>query len=117
MHARADGAGAWLDRDRQSRQPSGRISVRLLDLLLAAIGQEIADLFTIALALAILCAPWAFGLGVTWAVAEWSYALSHRALPGYLLGAITFVFFCRYVWGARLSRASRRAAEALIAGK
>jgi hypothetical protein len=88
-----------------------------LDLLLAAIGQEIADLFTIALALAILCAPWAFGLGVTWAVAEWSYALSHRALPGYLLGAITFVFFCRYVWGARLSRATRRAAEALIAGK
>ena len=105
------------DIEGEVRDAKLRARLRGLDLLLAAIGQEIADLFTIALALAILCAPWAFGLGVTWAVAEWSYALSHRALPGYLLGAITFVFFCRYVWGARLSRASRRAAEALIAGK
>lgn len=88
-----------------------------IDLFLSATGAEIASLFVIALALAILCAPWAFGFGVTWAVMEWSWSLSHRALPGYALGAITFAFFCRYVRGSRLQRASRRAAEALIAGK
>ena len=87
------------------------------DFFLAAIGAEIASLFVIALALAILCAPWAFGIGVSWAMMEWSWGLSHSALPGYVLGAITFAFFCRYVWGSRLQRASRRAAEALIAGK
>ena len=87
------------------------------DLFLAAIGAEIASLFIIALALAILCAPWAFGFGVSWAVMEWSYSLSHRALPGWILGVTVFAFFCRYVWGSRLQRASRRAAEALIAGK
>jgi hypothetical protein len=90
---------------------------RRLDLFLTAIGAEIGSLFVIALALAILCAPWAFGLGLTWAVAEWAYALSHRALPGYILGAAVFAFFCRYIWGSRLQRSSRRAAEALIAGK
>ncbi len=88
-----------------------------VDLMLAAAGAEIGNLFIIALALAILCAPWAFGLGMSWAVAEWSYSLSHRALPGYILGVAVFLFFCRYVWGSRLQRASRRAAEALIAGK
>lgn len=90
---------------------------RRLDLLLAAIGAEIGNLFVIALALAILCAPWAFGLVATWAVMEWSYALSGSPAPGWILGTITFAFFCRYVWGSRLQRASRRAAEALIAGK
>ena len=90
---------------------------RRLDLFLAAIGAEIASLFIIALALAILCAPWAFGLGAAWAAAEWAYTISHRALPGWILGVTVFAFFCRYVWGSRLQRASRRAAEALIAGK
>jgi len=90
---------------------------RRADLFLAAIGAEIASLFIIALALAILCAPWVFGFGAAWAVMEWSYSLSHRAVPGYILGVTVFAFFCRYVWGSRLQRASRRAAEALIAGK
>ena len=105
------------DIEEEVREAKVQDRFRRLDLFLAAIGAEIASLFIIALALAILCAPWAFGLGASWAVAEWSYTLSHRALPGYVLGAITFAFFCRYVWGSRLQRASRRAAEALIAGK
>jgi 4-hydroxybenzoate polyprenyltransferase len=86
-------------------------------MLLAAIGAEIGSLFIIALALAILCAPWAFGLGVAWLVADWAYALSGSPVPGWILGVILFAFFCRYVWGSRLQRASRRAAEALIAEK
>ena len=90
---------------------------RKLDLLLAAAGDEIGNLFVIAVALAILCAPWAFGLGVSWAVASWATALSHSPVPGWILGVTVFAFFCRYVWGSRLQRASRRAAEALIAGK
>jgi len=90
---------------------------RKLDLLLAAAGAEIGNLFVIALALAILCAPWAFGLGVSWAVMEWAYALSGSPAPGWILGVSVVAFFCRYVWGSRLQRASRRAAEALIAGK
>jgi hypothetical protein len=86
-------------------------------MVLAAIGSEIASLFIIALALAILCAPWAFGLGVAWLAADWAYALSGSPVLGWILGAILFAFFCRYVWGSRLQIASRRAAEALIAGK
>lgn len=90
---------------------------RKLDLFLAAIGAEIGNLFIIALALAILCAPWAFGLGVAWLAADWATALSGSAVPGWILGVVVFAFFCRYVWGSRLQIASRRAAEALIAGK
>jgi hypothetical protein len=105
------------DIEDEVREAKVRQRFRGLDLFLAAIGAEIASLFVIALALAILCAPWVFGFGVTWAVMEWSWSLSHRAVPGYILGAVTFAFFCRYVWGSRLQRASRRAAEALIAGK
>ncbi len=90
---------------------------RKLDLLLAAIGAEIGGLFLILLALAILVAPTAFGLGVTWLVMEWAGRMSGSPVPGWILGAVVFAFLCRYVWGARLQRASRRAAEALIAGK
>jgi len=105
------------DIEEEVREAKVKERFNRVDLFLAAIGVEIASLFVIALALAILCAPWAFGIGVSWAVMEWSWSLSHRALPGYVLGALTFAFFCRYVWGSRLQRASRRAAEALIAGK
>jgi len=105
------------DIEEEVREAKVKERFNRLDLFLAAIGAEIGSLFVIALALAILCAPWAFGFGATWAVMEWSYSLSHRAVPGWILGAITFGFFCRYIWGSRLQRASRRAAEALIAGK
>ncbi len=90
---------------------------RKLDLLLAAIGTEIADLFVIALALVILCAPIAFGIGATWAAAYYAGAASGMPLLGWLAGIIVFAFFCRYIWGSRLQRASRRAVAALIAGK
>ena len=88
---------------------------RKFDLLLTAVRNEIGNLFVIALALTILCAPWAFGLGVSWAVASWATALSHSPVPGWILGVTVFAFF--YVWGSRLQRVSRHAAEALIAGK
>jgi hypothetical protein len=90
---------------------------RKLDLLLASIGTEIADLFVIALALAILCAPIAFGIGATWAAAYFAGAASGMVWLGWVAGAAVFVFFCRYIWGSRLQRASRRAVAALIAGK
>lgn len=43
-----------------------------LDRLLAGIGAEIASLSIILLALAVLCAPIGFGLGVTWLLAHWT---------------------------------------------
>lgn len=86
-------------------------------MLLAAIGAEIGNLFIIALALAILCAPWGFGLGVSWAAATYTRHFTGHPWLGWTAGVIVFAFFCRYVWGSRLQRASRRAAEALIAGK
>ncbi len=90
---------------------------RKLDLLLAAIGTEIADLFVIALALVILCAPIAFGVGATWAAAYFAGAATGHAWLGWAAGTIVFAFFCRYIWGSRLQRATRRAVAALIAGK
>jgi len=90
---------------------------RRLDMLLAAIGAEIGNLFIIALALAILCAPYAFGLAATWAALHYARAATGHVWLGWTAGIIVFAFLCRYVWGSRLQRASRRAAEALIAGK
>lgn len=90
---------------------------RRLDLVFTAIGGEIVSLFIIALALAVLCAPWAFGIGVTWGAGYWIAQSTGNLALGWIVGAITFSFFCRYVWGSRLQAASRRAAEALIAGK
>lgn len=90
---------------------------RRLDLFFAAAGAEIADLFVIALALAILCAPIAFGIGATWAAAHWTAAYTGWTWLGWIAGGTVFVFFCRYIWGSRLQRATRRAAAALIAGK
>jgi hypothetical protein len=90
---------------------------RKLDLWLAAVGTEIADLFVIALALAILCAPIGFGVGATWAAAYWTGFFTGHPWMGWTAGVIVFAFFCRYIWGSRLQRASRRAVAALIAGK
>ena len=89
---------------------------RKLDLLFAAAGAEIADLFLIALALAILCAPVGFGVAATWVASHWAHVYTGRAWLGWIAGAAVFIFCCRYVWGSRLQRAARRAA-ALIAGK
>lgn len=85
--------------------------------MLAAIGAEVASLFIIALALAVLCAPWAFGIGVTWGLGYWVASATANLALGWIVGVTIFTFFCRYVWGSRLQAASRRAAEALIAGK
>jgi hypothetical protein len=88
-----------------------------LDLVLAGIGAEIASLFIIALALAILCAPIGFGVGVSWALAAWATRLTGHGVIGWITAIVSFSYFCRYVWGRRLQAASRRAAEALIASK
>ena len=90
---------------------------RRLDLVFTAIGGELVSLFIIALALAVLCAPWAFGIGVTWGAGYWIAQSTGNLALGWIVGVTTFSFFCRYVWGSRLQTASRRAAEALIAGK
>lgn len=90
---------------------------RKIDLVFTAVGAEIADLFVIALGLAILCAPIGFGLGATWAAAYFTGIATGHPGMGWVAGLFVFAFFCRYVWGSRLQRASRRAAEALIAGK
>ncbi|MBV9550891.1 MAG: hypothetical protein JO256_14570 [Alphaproteobacteria bacterium] len=90
---------------------------RKVDLLLAAIGEEIGNLFVIGLALAILCSPWAFGLAAAWGASVYTGIATGHPWMGWIAGVIVFTFFCRYVWGSRLQRASRRAAEALIAGR
>ena len=90
---------------------------RRLDLVFAAIGAEIVSLFIIALALAVLCAPWAFGIGVTFGTGYWIAQSTNNLALGWIAGVTLFSFFCRYVWGSRLQAASRRAAESLIAGK
>jgi len=90
---------------------------RKLDLFFAAMGEEIVNLFVIALALVLLCVPVAFGVGVTWGAAYWAGHVTGQSWIGWGAGFAVFAFFCRYVWGSRLQRASRRAAEALIAGK
>jgi hypothetical protein len=48
---------------------------------------------------------------------DWAGRMSGSPVPGWILGVTVFAFLCRYVWGRSLQRASRRAAEALIAGK
>jgi protein-S-isoprenylcysteine O-methyltransferase Ste14 len=88
-----------------------------LDRLLAGIGAEIASLAIILLALAVLCAPVGFGLGVTWLLAHWTIRATGTEFLGWILGITVFAFFCRYVWGSRLQAASRRAAEALVAAR
>ena len=88
-----------------------------LDRLLAGIGAEIASLSIILLALAVLCAPVGFGLGVTWLLAHWTSRATGMELSGWVVGITVFAFFCRYVWGSRLQAASRRAAEALVAAR
>ncbi len=88
-----------------------------LDRLLAGIGAEIASLSIILLALAVLCAPVGFGLGVTWLLAHWTIRATGSDILGWIVGITVFAFFCRYVWGARLQSASRRAAEALVAAR
>jgi hypothetical protein len=65
----------------------------------------------------VLCAPWAFGFGVTFGAGYWVARSTGNLALGWIAGAVLFTFFCRYVWGSRLQAASRRAAEALIAGK
>lgn len=90
---------------------------RKLDLLLTAIGNEIADLFVIALALAILCAPFGFGIAATWAAATYAGLATGYSWIGWVAGFVTFAVFCRYIWGSRLQRATRRAVAALISGK
>jgi hypothetical protein len=85
--------------------------------LLTSVGSEIADLFVIALALAILCAPIGFGVAATWAAAYYTGLFTGHPGMGWVAGVTVFAFFCRYIWGSRLQRASRRAVAALIAGK
>ena len=86
------------------------------DALLRAVGTELSVLAIIALALAILCAPIALGLAAVWFAGLWAAKLTGLRAIGWLAGAIVFLFLCRYVWGAKLQRACRRAALALIAG-
>jgi hypothetical protein len=88
-----------------------------LDRLLAGIGAEITSLSIILLALAVLCAPVGFGLGVTWLLAHWTIRATGMEWLGWVVGITVFAFFCRYVWGSRLQAASRRAAEALVAAR
>jgi len=88
-----------------------------LDRLLAGIGAEITSLSIILLALAVLCAPVGFGLGVTWLLAHWTIRAAGMEWLGWVVGITVFAFFCRYVWGSRLQAASRRAAEALVAAR
>lgn len=88
-----------------------------LDRLLTGIGGEITSLSIILLALAVLCAPVGFGLGVTWLLAHWTIRATGHDWMGWVVGVTVFAFFCRYVWGSRLQAASRRAAEALVAAR
>ena len=88
-----------------------------LDRLVAGIGGEVTSLSIILLALAVLCAPVGFGLGVTWLLAHWTIRATGMEWTGWVVGITVFAFFCRYVWGSRLQAASRRAAEALVAAR
>ncbi|MEY4965774.1 MAG: hypothetical protein RL274_1357 [Pseudomonadota bacterium] len=88
-----------------------------LDRGMAGIGAEIASLLIILLALTILCAPAAFGLGAAWLLAHWTIGATGSEILGWIVGITVFAFFCRYIWGSRLQSASRRAAEALVAAK
>jgi len=56
-------------------------------------------------------------LGATWAAAYYTGLATGHPWMGWVAGVIVFALFCRYIWGSRLQRASRRALAALIAGK
>jgi hypothetical protein len=103
--------------EEQVRAHKLRATGRRLDRLLAGIGGEITSLSIILLALAVLCAPVGFGLGVTWLLAHGTIRATGSEWLGWIVGITVFAFFCRYVWGSRLQAASRRAAEALVAAR
>jgi hypothetical protein len=103
--------------EEQVRAQQLRATWLRLDRLLAGIGAEIASLAIILLALAVLCAPVGFGLGITWLLAHWTIRATDTEFLGWIVGITVFAFFCRYVWGSRLQAASRRAAEALVAAR
>ena len=103
--------------EEQVRAHKLRATGRRLDRLLAGIGGEITSLSIILLALAVLCAPVGFGLGVIWLLAHGTIRATGSDILGWVVGIAVFTFFCRYIWGARLQAASRRAAEALVAAR
>lgn len=85
--------------------------------VLAAIGDELRGILIIALALAILVAPTAIGLALVWGAWLGVVTLTGSETLGWIAGIAMFAFLCRYVWGARLQSAAKRAAAALVAGR
>lgn len=87
------------------------------DRVFSTIGREAGDILIIALALAILCAPIGAGLALTWSAYVGAAWLTGSAALGWVAGIAIFAFLCRYVWGARLQSAAKRAAAALVAAR
>jgi Flp pilus assembly protein TadB len=118
LQALEDKAGEALDKvAAAAREAKVKDRWRALDRLLTAVGVEISGLLIILLALAILCAPVGLGLAAIYFLATWMVRATGSEALGWIVAILTFVFLCRYVWGTKLQRASRRAAEALIASK
>lgn len=85
--------------------------------VLTAIGDELRGILIIALALALLLAPTGVGLALVWSAYVGMVALTGSEILGWIAGIAVFAFLCRYVWGARLQSAAKRAAAALVAGR
>ena len=110
-------AGEDVDRAMTAaRDPRTRSRFAALDTMLKAVGAELCLLAIIALALVILCAPIGLGVAAIWFAGLWAAKLTGSRVLGWVAGILVFLFLCRYVWGAKLQRACRRAALALIAG-
>lgn len=106
-------AAAETERQAQAMRPR----LAALDRMLATVGREIADIAVIFLALAILCAPVGLGLLAVWGLWLGTLAVTGSAVLAWIAGIALFAFLCRYVWGARLQSAAKRAAAALVAGR
>ena len=87
------------------------------DRVLMALGKEAGDILIIFLALAILCAPVGVGLVAVWGAWLGIMALTETSFLAWIVAIALFAFLCRYVWGARLQSAAKRAAAALVAGR
>jgi hypothetical protein len=101
----------------EQRAEGLRPRLRNLDQKLAVLGSETGKVLIIVLALLVLCAPLGFGLAAAWLAWFCAVSATGSIALGWIAAFAAIAFYCRYVWGARLQSASRRAAEALVASR
>ena len=88
-----------------------------IDRVLTTLGKEAGDILIIAMTLGILCAPVGLGLCVIWITGLVIGTFSGSDVLGWVAGIGMFAFLWRYVWGARLQSAAKRAAAALVGSR